>query len=141
MKKLIELTSELLEYDVEPARAARCESVTAILAVAALAVFICVVSGCSIEPERVSAFAEHMSHATQHPPFTDHNQTCGADIVGVAANWDISRRVHLSVSEGIALERHYPAAPGYQDGSYGEIIGPNREQFEARVSFDLWSKK
>ncbi len=89
-------------------------------------------AGCATS---VAPFIEHQSHATQHPPFVAHNTAYGADQAGIAVNWDITKRAHLSVSEAVTLERR---APYWQE--YGEIAGP-REAFEARVSFDIWRKQ
>jgi len=118
------------------------DTVTAILSLLILGVFIILITGCAaLEPERAGPFAEHMSHATQHAPFTSNPQDYGANIVGVSATWSLGSRAHLELSDGINLNRHYqyPADVGYAQ-SYGEIMGPTREEFEARVSYDLWRK-
>lgn len=99
-----------------------------ILILAALAL-----GGCStlqaIEPNTIAPEIVHMSHATQHAPFTSTPTEYGVNIAQVTATWDLPHHFYVNVSEGLALNRHYA------DGnSCGEIEGP-REQFTLRLGY------
>ena len=89
-------------------------------------------SGCAVLPNTIAPEFEHMSHATQHAPLTEHPTRYGANIAQVTAQWDYGR-AYVSLSEGIDLNRHYPY-------SYGEIEGP-REQFTARIGYRFTVRK
>jgi uncharacterized protein YceK len=91
-----------------------------------------VLSGCStIMPNTIGPNYKHMSHLTQHRPFTSNPTNYGADMIGVVAKWKITPNLNLSLGESINLEKKYP---GFQE--YGDIVGP-REQFSAEVSYDF----
>jgi len=89
-------------------------------------------SGCAALPNTIAPELEHMSHATQHAPLTDHPTRYGANIAQVTAQWDMGA-AYVSLSEGIGLNRKYPY-------SYGEIEGP-REQFTARIGYQFTVRK
>jgi hypothetical protein len=76
----------------------------------------------SLRPE-----IEHMSHLTQHEPFTSHPTHDSASIAWLLAHWDVTRHGYVEVGEGFILNHESPG-PGV---GYGEIGGP-REQFVAR---------
>jgi hypothetical protein len=85
--------------------------------------------GCALAPDSVRPELRHLSHLTQHAPFTDAPTRYGADTVGVYAHWDLPHRAFVEVGDGVSLDHHYSYG-------YGEVLGP-REQFEARVGFDI----
>jgi hypothetical protein len=87
-------------------------------------------SGCVLAPDSVRPELEHLSHLTQHEPFTDHPTDYGANTVNLIAHWDLPARAYLEVGEGYDLSRHYPQTRT-AGASDGEIIGP-REEFTAR---------
>lgn len=79
----------------------------------------CLLSGCALLPDSVRPELEHLSHATQHEPFTDHPTNYGAEIAGLMLHWDLPH-AYLEVGEGYSLDPR------------SEILGP-REQFSARI--------
>lgn len=97
-----------------------------------------ILNGCSalrvIEPDTVRPEFEHISHATQHEPFTSSPTNYGANIVSVIAHWDTPKGTYLELGEGISLDRDY-------DGQEcGEIAGP-REQFTLRIGYVFHTNK
>jgi hypothetical protein len=85
-------------------------------------------SACSLLPDEVRPELEHMSHLTQHPPFTDHETHYGSNMANLVIAWTPGP-VRLEVAEGVSLDREYRAPQ-----AYGEIVGP-REEFSARISY------
>jgi len=94
-----------------------------------LAAVLAALNGCALVPATVTPEFVHISHATQHEPFTDHPTRYGANIADVALGWNLAPHVTLTLAEGVSLDRHYPWMPGY-----GEIVGP-REQFTGRIGY------
>jgi len=93
-------------------------------------------TGCAtLTPDYVAPEIEHMSHATQHAPFTSSPTGYGANIASVVVGYNIGRHLNLELAEGENLNRHYPSIP-----SDGEIIGP-REQFSARLRYMIPVRK
>lgn len=90
-------------------------------------------SGCALAPTYVAPELEHMSHLTQHEPFSDHPTRYGANIAQVTAHWD-QGLLYEELSEGINLNQHYD-----QSNSCGEIMGP-REQFTAKIGYKIMVK-
>ena len=89
-------------------------------------------SGCAaLIPNTITPEVVHESHATQHQPFTQSPTRFGADLAMLSFGWHLSKRVELSLAEGVSLDHHYGAAP---DQAYGEIAGP-REQFIGRIGY------
>ena len=101
----------------------------------ALGAALAALSGCAVLPDTVTPELEHMSHATQHAPLTDHPTEYGANIAQVDLGWQLAPRVALTLAEGIDLDRHYSQTP-----SCGELIGP-REQFTARIGYTFNIRK
>jgi hypothetical protein len=91
-------------------------------------VLLSVFSGCALTPSYIEPEIEHMSHATQHQPFTNEPKRYGAEIASLVVGWDV-HNVSIQLAEGVALDKHYA-----WDNSNGEIMGP-REQFSARVGY------
>lgn len=108
-----------------------------LLSFLALIVFLCNAPKARAGDFEVSLFpeAEHMSHLTQHAPFTSSPTDYGANMLGLGL--DISfKRLDVQVVESYNLSHHWNSID-----SNGEICGP-REQFSVRVQykFVLWSK-
>jgi hypothetical protein len=91
---------------------------------------ILTLSGCAVMPDSVRPEIEHLSHLTQHAPFTDHPTKYGADIVNLMAHWDLPH-AYFEIGEGYDFSRHWPQT-ATSGASNGEIIGP-REEFSARI--------
>jgi hypothetical protein len=81
----------------------------------------------TIAPNDVRLEAEHLSHLTQHRPFTDHPTDYGADLINAIAHWDVGRNGYVELGEGYNFSKAWPDID-----SHGEIIGP-REEFTARA--------
>lgn len=79
--------------------------------------------GCAVLPNTVGPELEHMSHATQHEPFTSHPTNYGSEILNFTAEWarDDGTGPRLDISEGAVI-------------GPDEIAGP-REQFSARFGW------
>ena len=100
-----------------------------IAAHAACALVAGAVSGCmAVLPNTISPEVEHMSHITQHRPFTDHPTDDGALILGATARWNLGR-VYVEIAEGFDVCPHH-----MPDDAVGEIVGP-REEFTARIGY------
>lgn len=90
-------------------------------------------TGCAaLVPDSIRPELEHMSHATQHQPFTNHPTDFDGELASVFAHWDI-HGAYLEVGEGVILNR-LSAKNSQGETAYGEIEGP-REQFTARVGY------
>lgn len=87
-------------------------------------------AGCALQPDRVTADVGHESHATQHAPFASNPTNYGRTVLlGATAHWD-RHRWHAEVSEAWDV---------INDGN-DDSKAP-REVFNAKVSYDIWSKK
>lgn len=89
-----------------------------------------------LRPDSVTFELDHISHATQHVPFTSMPTDYGSEITALVATWHIGPRVTFALSEGASLER--PWSNPYESG-YGALLGP-REVFQARIAVTLWHK-
>lgn len=74
-------------------------------------------------PDSVDAEVNHVSHALQH--FGKHRENFGYQVASVVVEWDATKRLTITASEGVTIS-------GCLDGQ--------REVFEARVTYRLWSK-
>ena len=92
---------------------------------------LCLLGCSSLEPNYIAPEIEHMSHATQHEPFTEHPTRYGANMVGLVAGYNLTGHLNLEIAESENLSPHYATIP-----SDGEIIGP-REQFSARLRYTM----
>jgi hypothetical protein len=101
-------------------------------------VAILALHGCVLVPNSIRPEVEHMSHATQHEPFTSHPTNYGVNMVDLVAHWDIKKIAYVEIGEGIALGKPTGCAQ-YADAGYGEVIGP-REQFIARIGLIIPTK-
>lgn len=96
---------------------------------------VCMLDACALAPNVIRPELEHMSHLTQHQPFTNEPTHYGTNMAGVTAEWKIAKHWQVEVNESIAL-------PGDQHcaNSWGEIYGP-RESFSARVGYNIEVRK
>lgn len=94
------------------------------------ALLCALLSGCAAMPDSVRPELEHLSHATQHRPFTSDPTDYAADILSLVLHWDVAHW-QVEVAEGLVIERCKPPV------WCGEIMGP-REQFQARVQY-VWA--
>lgn len=97
-----------------------------------------ILNGCSalrvIEPDTIRPEFEHISHATQHQPFTTSPTNYGANIASIIAHWDTPKDTYLELGEGMSLDREWYGR------ECGEIAGP-REQFTLRVGYVFHTNK
>lgn len=101
----------------------------AILIAASLAL-----SGCVLAPNTLSPVVEHVSHATQHRPFTNSPTSYGYNQVALVAHWRIVRGAFVEVSEG------YNWGPRNTEGeACGGLYGPH-EVFMARAGYTFTVK-
>lgn len=91
--------------------------------------------GCAALPNTIAPEFEHMSHATQHEPMTNAPTEYGAEILNLTAEWNLTPRFYIALSEGIALNNRDSC-----DCGYGEIGGP-REQFTGRMGYRFTVRK
>jgi len=89
-------------------------------------------SGCCLVPNSVRPEVEHLSHLSQHEPFTEHATTLGVTMANIMLHWDLPHS-YIEIGDGIALNRH-------EWLGYGEIEGP-REEFSARVGLIIPLRK
>lgn len=85
-------------------------------------------SGCTLMPNSVGPELAHVSHLTQHQPFTSHPTNIGYQTVGVAAHW-YAKGFYASVSES------YNFAP-YEGTTCAGLCG-SREVFDARIGYQF----
>jgi hypothetical protein len=90
----------------------------------------CLLSGCAVMPNYVSAQAEHDSHVTQHRPFTSTPSNVGSELIGISAEWSKpGGGWFLNITESLDVD---PCRAGW----CGEIYGPP-EEFRATVGYRL----
>jgi hypothetical protein len=101
-----------------------------------IAAALALLSGCStlraIEPNTIAPEIEHVSHATQHQPFTNDPQHYGANLLNLTANWNFGQHAYLTLAEGIDMDRRQTLNTG--ETQCGEIMGP-REEFSLRAGW------
>lgn len=81
----------------------------------------------------MSAYAEHISHATQHPPFTRHPTEYGLEAIfgSVTLEAHSDSGWYMTLAEGLNLNSRWHAG---RVVGYGCLLGP-REIFEARAGY------
>ena len=86
-------------------------------------------AGCAaITPDSTRFELEHVSHATQHAPFTSHPTNYGYDEAQVVAHWHVPHSgAYMEIGEGFVLE---PC----KNNQCGGLSGP-REVFTGRVGY------
>jgi len=98
------------------------------LSAAVAACLFLLLGGCAVLPDYIGPELEHLSHATQHEPFTSHPTNYGSEVFNITAEWGaLDGGPYAELSEGIDLD---PC----RGGACGEIAGP-REQFHARFGW------
>lgn len=95
--------------------------------------------GCStlrtLEPDYLPVEVDHVSHLTEHQPFTDHPHSYGYNDIAIGAKWVPMPHLSITVSEGVILEgRHVNTFTGTQ--WHGSLMGP-KEVFTGRLVYDI----
>ena len=75
--------------------------------------------------------ADHVSHASQHAPFTREPTDYGYESLNAGLRWRPVQGLTVDALEGAVLNRHY-----CDTNSYGAMVGP-REVFTARVTYEI----
>src|ERR1017187_8575980 len=88
-----------------------------------------------LRPDTIDFEVAHTSHMSQH--FGPNQTAYGYDVAGIAARWNYERASFV-IFEGAIVERCY-MADAYTP-ECGAMIGRNRELFQARIAYTLWSK-
>lgn len=84
-------------------------------------------------PDSITSDWTHVSHLTQHEPFTDHPTNYGFNALFLTAHWNFfNDRLHLSISEGAVIEQ-------CQYNWCGGLAG-KRETFKGTLEYNIWSK-
>lgn len=98
-----------------------------------LALLAAIVSGCAaVLPDTVDVHAEHISHVTQHAPFTDAPTRYGANYIGIGARWGKRTGPYLELNENINVDSCQRLSGG--ERMCGGLLG-GRETFEGRVGY------
>lgn len=87
------------------------------------------VDACVVAPDSIRPELEHMSHLTQHEPFTSHPTKYGSDVINVVAHWDTPKHTYFELAEGVSIDKR-----DRWTQSYGELVG-SREEFTARIGY------
>jgi len=99
---------------------------------------ISLLAGCStlrtLEPNSLPIEIDHVSHLTQHQPFTDHPTAYGYEAFSIGAKWRPTPNFSISVSEGAILDHGYYGPTGKRE--YGALLGP-REVFTGRLVYEI----
>ena len=88
-------------------------------------------SGCALVPNTITPEFDHVSHLTQHAPFTNDPTNYGSEIANIVVGYELPYNVKVDLVEGIDLDKHWVAPPNQ---GYGEVLGP-REQFSLRIGY------
>lgn len=95
-------------------------------------------NGCSVmhtlEPNALPIEFDHVSHLTQHEPFTNRPTAYGSNEVMLGAKWQPLPRFSVTLSDGITLGSTYTAPNGVQ--WHGSTVGP-REVFTGRIAYEI----
>ena len=95
-------------------------------------------TGCStlrtLEPNSIPIEVTHVSHLTQHAPFTSTPHSYGYNSIAIGAKWVPLPHLSISVSEGLLLEREHVNAYGQQ--WCGSLMGP-REVFTGKIAYEI----
>src|SRR5271170_1140426 len=100
-----------------------------------LVALVWVLAGCALVPNYVAPELEHISHATQHEPFTDNPTRYGANMANIVIGYKLPHNFSVELAEGVSLDHHYESSD-----QWGEIEGP-REQFSARIRYMIQVRK
>lgn len=87
-------------------------------------------TGCTaLEPNSFRVEAEHISHMTQHEPFTDHPTNIGDESIEMLAHWKVLQHGYFEIGEGLNVSPHQAGKD-----CNGGLCGP-REIFIARAGY------
>jgi hypothetical protein len=100
---------------------------------------VTLLTGCGtlrvIEPDSLPIELAHVSHMTQHEPFTSNPHSYGYNAISVGAKWVPLPNLSISLSEGFVLEQgHVNNTTGVQ--WHGGLMG-TREVFTGRVVYEF----
>ena len=62
---------------------------------------IAMIAGCALVPNTISPELEHMSHVTQHQPFTDTPTRYGINIASVVVGYRLGDHLQLELADGV----------------------------------------
>lgn len=87
-------------------------------------------AGCSVlEPNVIKTEYTHISHISQHEPFTSHATSYGINAVGIIARWEYPQ-FYFEIGEGLSTD------PSRLNGeACGSFYGP-REQTTIRIGHE-----
>lgn len=85
-------------------------------------------SGCAHTSVLVEA--DHVSHISQHEPFTNNPTNYGYDAVSVGLRFRPAKGLTVDLLDGRVLEGYYAGS-----NSYGALVGP-REVFTGRITYE-----
>lgn len=98
--------------------------------------FCMALTGCStlkvLEPDGLPIEFTHVSHISQHEPFTDHPTKYGYQLLSIGARWELFSGLNLVLEDGINLNSRSPAP--FEE--YGALQGP-KEVFTGRISYEI----
>lgn len=86
-------------------------------------------TGCAVAPNTISPFVEHVSHISQHEPFTSHPTNYGYEEIGVQAHWNLPAHFYVDVAEG------YNPGKSNTNGQATDGLYGGREVFTARIGY------
>lgn len=98
-------------------------------------VIIIVLPGCALVPNTVSPVLEHVSHTSQHAPFTSHPTDYGYNQVAIQAHWELPGHTFVEVSEGYNLGKM-----NTNGQACGALYG-GREVFTAKIGYTFHIKQ
>ena len=84
--------------------------------------------GCALVPNSVRPEFEHISHATQHEPFTNHPTEYGANMANLVLHWDLPRHFSLELAEGVDLDKTLETTERQLITRALELAGGNRSK-------------
>lgn len=93
----------------------------------------CTLAGCgtlhTLEPSTLPIELVHVSHLTQHAPFTSDPHSYGYNAVMAGARWNLPAHFSVTLEEGLNVQR--------QHSDYcGSLRGP-RELFTGRITYEV----
>jgi hypothetical protein len=94
--------------------------------------------GCALIPSSIPIQIEHVSHLTQHEPFTSHPTGLEYNSISAGLKWTPARNLSIKITEGVVLGGpvYYNTKNDGRETMYGDLLGP-REVFSATVEYDI----
>ena len=108
------------------------------LSLSALALTVSM-SGCTaLKPVSIPIEVEHISHLTQHEPFTDHPTNYGLYTVSAGLKWEPAPHFTITLMEGINVNRgwQWREPDGETVPFHGGLMG-GRETFQGRITYEI----